>query len=131
MFVWRLWNEGEIGSVGAIGSIMIAGLSLIVFALRVVVRARHGSKTDNAMKMASPCLRALDRAPLRGSAAHHGRGCRIIWSRLRRSAKTAMGSLASVADETHRYDYVSVARLPALAKRLSACDHLRIRQIQI
>jgi iron(III) transport system permease protein len=36
VFVWRLWNEGEIGSVGAIGSIMIVGLLLITSALRVI-----------------------------------------------------------------------------------------------
>jgi iron(III) transport system permease protein len=36
VFVWRLWNEGQIGTAGAVGSIMIAGLLLITSALRVI-----------------------------------------------------------------------------------------------
>jgi hypothetical protein len=71
VFVWRLWDEGEIGCVGAIGSIM--GLSLVVLRAPRWFRARHGSKTDNAMKAASPRLRALDHASLRGLAARNGR----------------------------------------------------------
>lgn len=34
VYVWRLWNEGQIGAVGAIGSVMIIGLLLITSALR-------------------------------------------------------------------------------------------------
>ena len=34
VFVWRLWNEGQIGAAGAIGSIMIVGLLLVTWVLR-------------------------------------------------------------------------------------------------
>jgi iron(III) transport system permease protein len=48
VFVWRLWNEGQIGTVGAVGSIMIAGLLLITSALRVIGfrRAAHSRVSD-------------------------------------------------------------------------------------
>lgn len=34
VFVWRLWNEGQMGAAGAIGSIMIVGLLFITWGLR-------------------------------------------------------------------------------------------------
>ena len=34
VFVWRLWNEGQMGAAGAIGSIMIVGLMFITWGLR-------------------------------------------------------------------------------------------------
>lgn len=36
VFVWRLWNEGQIGAVGAIGSIMVVVLLLVTVGLRFV-----------------------------------------------------------------------------------------------
>jgi iron(III) transport system permease protein len=34
VFVWRLWNEGQMGAAGAIGSIMIVGLLFFTWGLR-------------------------------------------------------------------------------------------------